>query len=293
MGVLKLAFTVLVTGLLPYDSGKTFVGRSLLRYFRSLGYRVVGYKPIAAHSAWFQYETVEKSFEQRILVGHDAYLYWEDLNREVRIEEINPIDILTTPTDFHQNIRLYLSMLENFVSQACIMRISCPRSDGSYVTEHYIDLEQLERIIPTLQLKLMELAEKLNPQPKPITHDQMEKLMNNPKPVMCADKQLKILTMKYDVVIVESFNNAATPTPLSAEIADKVLVIMPGKALVYDGRRYLQTLKILEQTMGGKIAYTTVTQQIVELTKPLGYMKIHPQNEPSENALENPEILTP
>ncbi len=283
-----MSLTILVTGLLPYDSGKTFVGRSLLKYFRSLGYRAVGYKPIAAHSAWFQYETVEKSFEQRILVGHDAYLYWKDMGGEVRVEEINPVDILTAPIDFNQNVRLYLSMLESFVSQACMMRISCPKNNGSHmVTEHYVDSEQLEKTIPTLQLKLIELAEKLTPQPKLITHEQMEKLMNDTKPIVCADTQLRILTTKYNVVIIESFNNAASPTPLSAEIADKVLVVMPGKALIYDGKKYMQTLKILEQTIRGKIAYTTVTQQIVELIKPLGYVKVNPNLEPSEKALEN------
>jgi len=289
-----MAVVIMVTGLLPYDSGKTFVGRSLLRYFRSLGYHTIAFKPIAAHSAWFQYETVEKSIKLGVLVGHDAFLYWRDMEGKVRIEEINPVDILTTPIDFETslaNVRLYLSMLESFVSQACMMRISCPKNTETYVTEHYVNVEQLEKTIPTLQLKLMDLAEKLKPQPKLISRSEMVKLMSNPEPIVCADKQLMKLLKKYEVVIIESFNNAATPTPFSAKIASKVLVVTPGKALIYDGRKYLRTLEILEQTIRNQITYTTTTQQIVELTKPINYVKIHSQQEPSEEALENIDEL--
>ncbi len=289
-----MAVVIMVTGILPYDSGKTFVGRSLLRYFRSLGYNAIAFKPIAAHSAWFQYETVEKSVKLGILVGHDAFLYWKDMEGKVGIEEINPVDILTTPIDFETtlaNVRLYLSMLESFVSQACVMRISCPKTTEAYVTEHYVNVELLEKTIPTLQLKLMDLAEKLKPQPKLISQSEMEKLMSNPEPIICADKQLMKLLKKYEVVIIESFNNAATPTPLSVKVANKVLVVTPGKALIYDGGKYLRTLEILEQTIRNQITYTTTTQQIVELTKPINYVKIHPQQEPSEEALENIDEL--
>ena len=292
-GVCKGLVVILVTGLLPYDSGKTFVGRSLLKYFRGVGYSAIAYKPIAAHNAWFQLETVEKSTELGVLVGHDAYLYWKDMGGEVAIEEINPIDILTVPMDFSilpSNIRSYFSMLESFLSQACIMRISCFKTNRT-ITKHYVNVEHVRKAVSTLRPKLIELARKLKPQPKPVTYEQMVELTNSPEPITCADIQLERLTRKYEVVIVESFNNAATPTPLSVKNADKVLVVAPGKALIYDGRKYLEALKILEETLGNKIAYTTVTRSVVELLKPQNYMRIHPCSKPSDKALESIEEL--
>ncbi|MCD6324596.1 MAG: ATPase, partial [Desulfurococcales archaeon] len=116
---------VVVSGLLPYDSGKTYVTTSLAKALRTAGFKVSVFKPVAAHSAWFQHEAFEESVALGVLVGEDVLNYL----REGLIDDVdkqNPIDILTAPPSMQAfpTLATYLAAIESGVRQAVIARVS-------------------------------------------------------------------------------------------------------------------------------------------------------------------------
>lgn len=91
---------ILISGLLVYDSGKTWLAISLAKRLKGYGHRVGIYKPIAGHNAWTQYKTVVISKKLGILVGEDVFNYISILGmgKEI-IPFMNPIDILLAPPE--------------------------------------------------------------------------------------------------------------------------------------------------------------------------------------------------
>ncbi|HDI02231.1 MAG TPA: ATPase, partial [Ignisphaera sp.] len=120
------ARVVLIIGLLVHDSGKTWFSISLARYALEKGYRVAIYKPVAGHSAWFQYHTLARSRELGVLVGQDVSLYLEHLGISVNdIAIVNPIDILIAPISVEEyaktgDFESYIADLENQMKQAVL-----------------------------------------------------------------------------------------------------------------------------------------------------------------------------
>ncbi|RLE70333.1 MAG: ATPase, partial [Thermoprotei archaeon] len=90
---------LLVVGYAEYDSGKTSLTLQLIRKLRAGGRRVIAAKPVAGHSAWYQYETVVHSAELGLLVGEDAYRIAVELGMLSRVAVLNPVDLLISPLD--------------------------------------------------------------------------------------------------------------------------------------------------------------------------------------------------
>ncbi len=231
---------VLVNGLIPHDAGKTWFTLSLAKSLMDRGLNISVYKPVAGHSAWYQFQTVLNSLKYGILVGEDVVKYIEVLGLNLDFELINPLDILLAPPDprIYKNMVEYLGALEDQFKQVVLFRISNYKGK---VNDHYIVVDNVDNVVFGLKKWINELAEKLKA--KSISLSELIKLMYSKKTLEVLDYNLDLMLNKHDVVIVESFNDAAIPYYNLLEKVDVVFTVAPGYVYVINAMSFKSTVK--------------------------------------------------
>jgi len=276
---------ILISGLLVYDSGKTWLAISLAKRLKGYGYRVGIYKPIAGHNAWTQYKTVVISKKLGILVGEDVFNYINILGMDKEIIPfMNPIDILLAPPEVVSYIRdlkieEYLMDLEDQYKQMILGRISSCLSGESI---HYLFWENLDRITLSLRGKIIELSQTLNAKRldlysfiNKITDINIEKDLN-----IC----LNAIAKNSDIVIIESFNDAITPYVSLLENVDGIVIVSPGAVMIYRDVNKIYSLlrKVFEKygSRGYKSMY------IVNELQPDNVISIEPREDICESVID-------
>lgn len=268
-----LVLRVLIAGLLAHDSGKTWLGLSLVRKLIDRGLKVGVYKPVAGHSAWHQYQTVVESFRMGILVGEDILRY-SRVVEGMDIAVSNPVDILLAPIDptsyLGGDIYSYLADLDNQFKQMVLARIS--RCCGELSVQHFVFEENLSLTSPPLRQILKSLAEKLNATPKSV--EDFIALLKSPTLTKQLEVCMSLTERGRDILIIESFNNAITPFGRALDLADILLVVAPGALAVYSssmnrirdalsrsvrdlGERGFETANIVSKVKPDAVVYTT------------------------------------
>ena len=268
---------ILIVGLLKFDSGKTSLTASLVKEARSRGVDAVAVKPVGAHNAWNQYDTVLKSFEMRVLVGSDAYRLWKASDQVEPIEVLSPFDILIVPPDSEKTgFDRYLDIVENLFSQAALARLT-KIEEHSFKSKHYVIKDTLRETTRPLHRILTRLSRFLQAEEIEIE----DLLQISYSSGMEIDKVLEYLLEKHELVIVESFNDAACPTSICLN-ADRVILVTPGRAYVYSGVEYKKVLESFSEIKGLNIT----TPEVVRLLKPILTTNLTPK--PS-NSLDEPK----
>jgi len=233
---------VLVTGLLPYDSGKTWVSIGLVRALRSLGVKACYAKPVAGHNAWSQFPTVLKSLEYGILVGEDASIATELLGGDLRT--VNPVDLLLVPHDpeSYPSLRDYYEHVEEQVGHVVLARFSSCRGGGD---RHLFVRENYSRILPSMRSWIDRLVEALRAEET--TMDELLRLLKSrgteEELLACLSK----LREGHEVVVVESFNNAALPFAGLLNHVDLPLLVAPGYVALLDRDSFAR--RVVESAM--------------------------------------------
>ena len=255
-----MAMLLLVTGLLKFDSGKTSLTASLVKEARSRGIDAVAVKPVGAHNAWNQYDTVLRSFEMGVLTGSDAYRLWKASDCVEPIEALSPFDILTVPPDLEKTeFNRFFSILEDLFSQAVLARLT--RITGrSFKSKHYVIPAALEKTTQRLRQTLTRLSRFLQAEEVEVK-DLLKTSLSSGVEI---DKILKYMLEKHEFVVVESFNDAACPASICLR-ADVVILVAPGKAYLYPGAEYKKVLEPLLEIKGLNIT----TPEVVQFLKPI------------------------
>ncbi len=266
---------ILVTGLLPYESGKTSFVLSIADALKDIGLSPGYFKPVAGHSGWYQIDTLLRSIDLGILVGHDAYVVTEKLGLLDIIDVISPLDIMTFPIDpFKEGIstRMYMDMMSSTNKISLIARITNVWKNGKRLERahtYIVAKDTYEKLTDTLKETVNELLEKLR---KPNTvfieanTSFIEKILETPSTYELLDRILELLVDKYNPLIIEGYNDVAAPTPESLS-ADIVVIVAPGKAAIYQGKRYRQAVELF--AIAGSPWTVTVSKVIDILGKPL------------------------
>lgn len=239
-------FTVLVNGLLPYDSGKTWFSIALAKGLISRGFNVSMYKPIAAHSAWYQFSTVIDSLKHGILVGEDVIKYISILGLNYSLETINPIDFMTSPPNprLFPNSRSYIASLEEFFRQIVLARISSINKG----TKHYLVKINAEKTVNSLKPWIRRLCSKLNPEALDIS--KLLKIVYSENVLETLNYNLEKLAEKSDIIIIESFSNASIPYYGFLEKVNIVLTVTPGYVFSLDVEEFKKAIQKLYKTFG-------------------------------------------
>ncbi|MEM1720428.1 MAG: hypothetical protein QW432_03575 [Desulfurococcaceae archaeon] len=232
---------ILVTGLIPYDSGKTWFVLSSASYARSTGLRVGVFKPVAGHNLWYSPRTIKKSIELGLLVGNDVTLYYE--NGFVKDPALNnPLAIATIPPDprfYEQSMDTYMADLESMYSTAVLSRITNCRSKA---TRHYYYPESLKRAPPATRRTLEKMLLALHAEESSI--DELVKYMESANSEESLNECLELIRGGNNVVFIESFNDAIAPYASLLGKVNAIVVVAPGRVFVYEDVKTLKELVV-------------------------------------------------
>jgi predicted P-loop ATPase/GTPase len=224
-----MATVVLVTGLVPYDSGKTWFTLGAALAAREKGLRVSVFKPVAAHNLWYSPKAARKSLELKLLIGNDVLLYHE----KGLVEDIgatNPVAIATAPPDPSKYSRVedYMGDLEDVGRIALLSRVY---AFDERAHSHYVHAENLHK----MNTRVRRLVEKMSGalEAVPRSFASLSAYLTSNEVAANLDKCLHALERGKDVVFVESFNDAIAPYGALLESVDAVVVVAPGKAYIY------------------------------------------------------------
>lgn len=224
---------ILISGLLVYDSGKTWVGVTLARKFIEYGAKVGVFKPIAGHNAWSQFVAVIESFSRGLLVGEDVVRY-ASVVKDMDIAVSNPVDVLLAPLDPQEyiatnNVYSYLVDLEDQFKQMVLARVSRCSSGAA---QHFVFPRNLARVAHPLKSVIEDLANRLNAAEYSV--DEFVGLLRKPEIEEELIKCLETVERGKNVVLIESFNNALVPFRKMLSGVDLVVVVTPTRAFIYD-----------------------------------------------------------
>lgn len=264
----------LVVGYLEYDSGKTVLALSLVRLLSGMGRKVLPTKPIAAHSVWHQYQTVVNSRRLGLLVGWDAYRLAEAVGALNAVHVLNPIDLLISPLDPARSG----GVAERPLNVALMRLTYCSRGPK---VNHFICDDTVEAAPKLIAEEIRALAGELKPRPERVNLEEALNILER-EAARVADECLTLVEEMAEDVVIESFNNAAVPTPRALP-ADYVLAVSPGRVDLYGGERYGETVAALWSI--GRAATLTVNE-VTRYLKPIDTEWIKPAAENYEAAYE-------
>lgn len=261
---------LLVVGILEFDSGKTSIAASLTREARSRGIKAIAFKPIGAHNAWGQYETLIRSLEMKLLVGEDAYRLWIASGRSEPIELISPLDIMSAPPilEAFRKTSEYLSVMGSLLKLAVIARITKLRNNVSF-PRHYLIVDNLSRTCTILKEMILNFAKMV----KAERIKSRDLIPLTASSLIIIEDIVKYLLSRYELLIIESFNNIACPCPSSLK-ADYVIAVAPGHTHIYSGKDYSEVLK---RTLHGKLLEVT-TGEVIDHLNSLTSIEILPRS---------------
>lgn len=253
---------ILIAGLLPYDSGKTSFAISLIRALKEVNVTAFPLKPIAGHNAWYSYGTLLRSLEMKTLAGNDAIRYFDETNFNINL--INPFATLFAPIDIESinyDITLYREIMNDGYPVLVRMTIDC----DNITTKSYI-LNILTLLPQGLQEPIKELGNTINAEK--INMNNLKELINN-SPYF-VDNCIKYLFDKYENIIIESYNDAASPTYASVDV-NYAFIITPGKALLYKGDEYRKGLSLFQMP-----PWLIKTSTLIKYIRPIKTFNIYP-----------------
>lgn len=226
-----MARIILIAGLIPYESGKTWFTLGSALSARSRGLMVRVFKPVAGHNLWYSPRAVKKTLKSKLLVGNDVAIYNEN-NLMDEPAVANPIAIATIPPDplyYLEKIDEYLRVLEETYSMTVLSRITSCRSG---TTRHNLHPENLEKTSPQTRRFVERLASILKAE-----KSSLQSLLNYMSS-SSVDHDLSVCLERVekgcDLIFIESFNDAITPYAGAIEKADLVAVVAPSRVLIYE-----------------------------------------------------------
>jgi predicted P-loop ATPase/GTPase len=226
----------IVSGLLPYESGKTWFTVSVGLALRKAGYSVGVFKPVAGHNIWYSPRTFLESIKLGVLVGNDILAYY----RTKLVDDIptsNPIAIAALPPDPLKYTRVedYMENFENIESISVLTRIyNCKQR----FIEHYVHPENTEKVSKTCKRIVEKLQESLNAKSKPFSD--ISRYLTSSLVEEDLDYCLKTVSAGKDFVFVEGFNDTVTPYLKLLNTANVLVVVAPSKVLVYENMDHVR-----------------------------------------------------
>ncbi|MEM3379434.1 MAG: hypothetical protein QW397_01465 [Fervidicoccaceae archaeon] len=233
---------LLVSGLIPYDSGKTTFAVSLAKKLK-MSTSVHPFKPVSAHSIFTQSWSFEESYRRGYLIGGDALIYERELGLMERdLLRINPIDFLLSPISSptvltREELNEYMKSMENQLKTMAVARITdC--QDGR--SKHYLIVDNIDSFPSKIRNKIDDFSRKVNSEKEEIS--ELLKLMRSREIERNLDTCLDYLEKNSRIVITESFSDSLYPYAGILGRANMIAVVAPGKAYIYLDASKVQSL---------------------------------------------------
>ncbi|ASJ16806.1 ATPase [Thermococcus chitonophagus] len=252
--------SLLIVGILPYDSGKTTLALSLIREALEHGIDVGVAKPVSGFNGWYQYEYLLKSVEFGFLIGEDSYKLHITAKSSDPVHLESPVTALLLPPDPERvgwKSSSYTAI--SYHTNVVLLRI---------LEDHFYVPDNIKKLTRPMQ----EIIEPLIETTKPIEikADEVQYLVMRGREE--ADKALGIIQNHHELTIIESYNNLAAPCT-SALASDLIIAVAPGKAVLFDGDQYKKAIYAISSI---KEPWRVVTEDLMPLLKPLKKFEFKP-----------------
>jgi predicted P-loop ATPase/GTPase len=242
----------LVSGLFPYDSGKTVFAKSLIEALKDRGLIPRYFKPVGGHNGWYQYDTIMHSLELGFLIGHDAYIGAVETGMLEYANIISPLDFLTLPLDpvkFKPSIPTYFDYMSSAAKTMMLLRLTRAWSTNGElksINTYILCRDNVEYLTDPMRELLDDLIGAFRARGDVIIEGNSDlalKVMYNENIYSLIDGYPELLG-PADILIIEGYNDVAAPTPRSLDV-EKVFIVGPSKVLMYDGERYREAVELL------------------------------------------------
>ena len=238
-----MVLTVLVSGVLEYDSGKTWLSVGLGLVAKRQGLSVGIYKPVAGHSFWNKFSSVVESKKRGVLVGNDVLTYEEYLGLIDDVVVVNPIDLLVVypdPLALH-GFSEYMLSVSSLEKSLVLARVT--RCDSGIDTRHYVFVENLSLAPFSARQELVELAKLLRAESA--TARSFLGFLASRGASSLLEKCRERISGGKDVVVIESFSDSLLPYSGVEKNVDFLVLVAPGKALIFTGEKLRQAIELL------------------------------------------------
>jgi len=257
---------IFICGVLPENSGKTTVAEVLTKWLVDNKFKVTPFKPLSAHSYWWQYDSYLENIKRNMLVSEDAIKLWKASESEIPIEIINPCDMLLSIPDYsYYGYQRFIKLIleRKTFDLLAIGRFTKVREGRLWRMIYFKGNTVLEdNFLEKLMRKANEIIEVKSEEEFLNLH----KIHYNEAVESCYNR---VLEYRPDVLIIESFNDAVYPWR-GIEECDLIIAVAPTVLLLYDKKEFIHAIHIF------KDPYILEFHRIADLIEPYKVIKVKP-----------------
>jgi len=223
--------TIVVAGAQKYGAGKTRLIIGLARELASLGISVGASKPVSVTSLWYDHAVIEAVLREGVLTDKDT-LAFRKLSLTGPVTLSNPINVVTAVPDpiRYGDIRTYLDDLDSLFSLPLLARVTFG-GVTRYFRMHDFEGKVSEQEVSTVD----ELVDGIGVKPRDVSTSWFYSYIASKEVGAGIAESVLSLSRERDIHFVESVSTALLPATTLANIVDALIIVLPGRAMVYSG----------------------------------------------------------
>ncbi|NWF95752.1 MAG: hypothetical protein HXY34_06385 [Candidatus Thorarchaeota archaeon] len=231
-----MATRILITGILPFDSGKTSLARQLVQGFVDSGVRTEYFKPTSGHNYWYRSEHTAKCVDEGLLYSFDLRRLVELLPSGVPVQLRNPVHSLFCPAVLDDRTRAPVTTLglAGWESHLVMQRFTRPRTMG-----HEDTVLVAERLVREglVLISEREVAQLVGDAAR-VSVESLDDCLGFEQVHLeeCVSECFAFLEKRADTIVVESFNDSVWPWSGLSSV-DMVLSVGPGQLFHYSAAK--------------------------------------------------------
>ena len=266
-----MKFAIFVTGLLRYDSGKTTFIKDLLAFIRNhTNLTAAPFKPLSGNNLFYNYhELTEISHTQKDFISIDIIKLLGSTDCKSSIPPIlfNPVHQIFTPAlaaGFYKEGSLHTYLSKNMESTTLVQRFT-QLLNGQPFTTYLVNEKVWQNPKFWTPVSIVENVLKSANEIKTYSSDTEYYSLNGQYYATSVQTTFEHIKDHYDIIIIESFNNAAHPAWCARE-AKIVFSVGPGSVFMYDSKDFFTSVdsyKMIQRNV------PSTTGEIMKLAKPI------------------------
>lgn len=265
-----MKYVLFVTGILEFDSGKSTLIKDLLKYIKeNTSFSAVPFKPLSGNNLYYHYKELKKMARLvNDFFSIDIMTLVNEIKTKVDVEPIilNPVHQVFTPAlsaeFYHEgNLNAYLS--KYLTSSALMQRFTKITNQKPYTT-YIINGGIYNNNKFWAPKDIIEIVVKNAEETKPYTGEAEYYSLNSKYYAEAIQTAFDHVKERYDIVIIESFNNAAHPAWCVRE-ASVVFSVSPGSLFMYDPKTFFKAVDAYKMIQKNR---PSTTGEIMKITKP-------------------------
>ncbi len=271
--------SIYIFGLFPDSSGKTVLATALARGLLNDGIEVGVFKPRSGHNMWYQYDAFLKCKNEGGLFCEDIIKLRESAKCSLPYEILNPIDALMAPLNAERflsdNMANWMYLLDpEMYRHLVVERYTSANINGEVENVLLLNEKNIrERYVLTDEEYLTTLKEKAKQIINVKGVDEWTAYFNrySSKAIGSCYQTIK---KRFDTVIIEGYNDAASPEEKLILNTDIFIGTAPGVTVIYEPEEYkrvIETMMKLNINLKGLRA-----KEIIRFLRNYNILKIEP-----------------